>query len=369
MTNKTAQGTIKVDAKYDPMMSNFLSHYCNLPQEQRNDFIHYIGGLLENVSADNAKVEENRIEGLKLLLLESAHAHHWDSFEDLIGRLTVVPDVYKVLRPTVKKLVVLNNTDAVDKLQQSIYRHHNVLSDHQQRYQRLKFSYESLWRPAFDILSAAPSYVDIPRMLSTMCCDLNARDMMTFFTQRLAKVDKKHPINGDFFQHCYNHLLGKQDCKDHYPKYIMFRYSGVLSEEPLAPLLEQMCQSMVFKDVMEKGPSEDFMFPPDGDDWIGFLYNPPHELDQNNWFQPAYLQPNNRFLAVERTIALTKAFERHGFCVALHEMPGVEWLRKNSGPRLSEVHDQWLTQRLLQEHLQQAVDGVSHNSTTPVRKI
>jgi hypothetical protein len=314
-------------------------------------------------------MDESRIEGLSLLLQESAHARNWDALNDLIGRLTVVSDVYKVLRPIVKKLVLLNNTDAIEELQKSIHHHHSVLIDHQQRHQRLQFSYESLWRPAFDVLSSAPNYVDMQRMLSIMCCDLKARDMMTLFTQRLGKAEKNYSINADFFQHCYNQLLEKQDCKNHYPKYIMFRYIDKLSQEPLAPLLEQMCQSMPFKDVMEKGPSEDFMFPPDGDDWIDFLYNPPQELDQNNWFQPAYLQPNNRFLAVERTIALTKAFELYGFSVALHEMPGIEWLRKNSGNRLSEVHDQWFTQRLLQEHLRQAVDGVSQNSTTPVRKI
>lgn len=369
MTNKTAQETIKVDVKYDPIMTNFLSHYLGLPQNLRNHFIHYIGGLLENTKSDTTRMDEMRIQGLNLLLQESAYARNWEALNDLIGRLIVIPDIYQVLRPAVKKLVVLNNVDAIEELQKSIHYHHNILSDHQQRQQRLQFSYESLWRPAFDVLSAAPNYVDTQRILSTICSDLNARDMMSLFTQCLAKMDSKTSINSDFFQHGYNHLLGKQDCKDHYPQYIMFRYIGVLSQEPLAPLLEQMCQSMTFKTVVEKGPSEDFLFPPDGNDWTNFLYNPPDEWDHNNWFQPAYLQPNNRFLAVERTIALTKAFEHYGFSVALHEMPGIEWLRKNSGARLSEVHDLWLSQRLLQEHLQQAVDSVAQNATTTVRKI
>lgn len=369
MTNKTAQETIRVDAKYDLFMTDFLSHYLSLAHTQRNDFITHIGGLLEKPNSDYTKTDEIRAEGLKLLLLESAHARNWEAFHELIGQLTVTSDVYKVLRPIVRKLVILNNTNAIQELQKSIHHHYTVLSDHQQRHQRLQFSYESVWRSAFDVLSSAPNYVDVQCILSIICSDLNARDMMGLFVQRLSKIDTKLPVNGEFFQHAYNHLLGKEDCKEHYPKYIMFRYIDVLSHEALAPLLEQMCHSMTFKDVMEKGPSEDFMFPPEGEDWIDFLYNPPVEMDENNWFQPAYLQPHNRFLAVARTISLTKTFEHHGFCVALHEMPGIEWLGKNSGARLSEVDEQWLTQRLLHERLHQAVDGVSHNSIAIIRKI
>lgn len=374
MTNKRAQGTIKVDAKCDPMMTPFLTHYISLPEGEKNVFIAQLGRLLSTANNQNSTRDDDHLVGLEALLVESGRSKEWATLTEVVGKLGLAQDIYKVIRPTLKQWVVHNNVEAIKAFQKAIVQHQCVLSNHQQNKQRLDFTYESIWRPVFNTLSQASEYVNVKDILATICPDLNVRDLTSIFIQRLSQFKAETPINIEFFTQCYEHIVGHPECKDHYPKYIMFRFISTLSHEAFAPLLTRMCHTMSFKDVMEKGPSEDFAFPPDGDEWVSFLYNPPEQLDAHNWFQPTYLQTQNRHLGVERIVALTQAFEHNGIAVVLRDMPGVECLLKNAGRRLDSAKrldpapGEWLTQRLLVEHLNQAVENSSPHPTT-VRKI
>lgn len=368
MTNKRAQETIKVDVKCDPAMTPFLTQYTSLPDGDKDAFIARLGRLLSSANTQNSTRDDDHMMGLETLLGESGRLHEWATLTDVVGKLVLAQDIYKVIRPVLKQWVVYNNVKAIEVFQKAIVQHQILLSDHQQKYRRLDFGYDSVWRPVFNTLSQAPDYVNVKDILSIICPDVGVRDLMSIFIQRLSQFKTDVPTNVEFFTQCYKHIVGHKDCKDHYPKYIMFRFGPILSNKIFAPLLTHMCNTMSFKDVMEKGPSEDFSFPPDGDEWVSFLYNPPEQLDVNNWFHPTYLQAQHRHLGIERIIALTQAFEQNGNPIVLREMPGVEWLLKNAGNRLDPELGEWLTQRLLIEHLNQAVDtGSPHPST--VRKI
>jgi len=351
-------------------MNPFLTHYISLPEGEKNAFIAQLGRLLSNANAQNAIRDDDQLVGLETLLVESGRSRDWSTLTEMVGKLGLAQDIYKVIRPVLKQWVVHNNVEAIEAFQKAIAQYQFTLSNHQQKHGRLDLTHESIWRPVFNTLSQAPDYVNVKDILSIICPDLSIRDLTSIFIQRLSQFKAENPTNIEFFTQCYEHIVGHPECKDHYPKYIMFRFISTLSNEAFTPLLTRMCHTMSFKDVMEKGPSEDFAFPPDGDEWVSFLYNPPEQLDAQNWFQPTYLQTQNRRLGVERIVALTQAFEHNGIAVVLRDMPGVECLLKNAGRRLDSdpAPGEWLTQRLLVEHLNQAVESTSPHSTT-VRKI
>lgn len=348
-------------------MAPFLAHYRSLNDDEKPTFIAQLGSLLTGTS-DHETNDDQKTIGLKVLLVESGQAQEWATLTDLVGRLTMARDVYKVIRPALKEWVVYNNVDAIRAFQKAILQHSTIVSHTQKKHGRLDLSHESIWRPLFNTLSRAPDYVNIKDILSIISPDLNIREFTNLFIQRLQQIRSDSHTNVEFFIRCYETIIAHKDCKDHYPKYIMFRFITPLSDKIFEPLLTKMCTTISFRDVMEKGPSEDFSFPPDGDEWVSFLYNPPEQLEADNWLHPVYLQAHNRHLGIERIIALTQAYENNGIPVVLREMPGVECLFKNVGARLDPILGEWFTQRMLTERLNQAVENSSPHPTT-VRKI
>ena len=189
-------------------MTPFLTHYISLPEGEKNAFIAQLGRLLSTANNQNSTRDDDHLVGLEALLVESGRSKEWATLTEVVGKLGLAQDIYKVIRPTLKQWVVHNNVEAIKAFQKAIVQHQCVLSNHQQNKQRLDFTYESIWRPVFNTLSQAPEYVNVKDILATICPDLNVRDLTSIFIQRLSQFKAETPINIEFFTQCYEHIVG-----------------------------------------------------------------------------------------------------------------------------------------------------------------
>lgn len=356
------RGTIKVGAKCDKSMNDFLSHYRFLPLDQQKEFLTSVGVVLY---ATSSPIKPDYLcKGLVYLILECARNQDLQTLSTLVERFDWVTDIDNITQPVIKELVIQNNVSALVCLHTALQTHWNFLQNHYESHCHLKWTAASLWRPAFEVLAISPSYVDVKTITDTIAGDIPTMDLVENFEKRLGhKSQTLH--NSIFFETLYSILCARDDCKAHYMPYLMFRLINPLSQPLFCSLLKTMCHDMPFESVLKLAPSEHFSFPPEQQKWVKFLYDSSEDLD-DGWLEPVYLQKNNRLLGVHRIIKTAQAFERFGLTAQLSNTPGVERMWLSVRNKMEEADNTWIENKLLNERLHNSIEATTYTS---VRKI